>query len=241
MISRLLVTALTATAISFSLSAEEPTRYNLKVNDFAELKVVDDINVIYRNHPDSVGQVVFFATPDQASSLIFQPDGAKLDVRLSSEVASNPQDIPTVTVYSSYLTRAENDGKSHLVVENVASGPKFKCVLVGNGRLTAKNLSFSTVEASLMTGNGEIVVSGEADIAKLSSTGTGQIQADELKVREAKCRIVGTGSIGVNASESLTVSGMGSGTVYYIGNPAMKNRTLGVKTQQLADGKANAR
>ena len=41
-----------------------------------------------------------------------------------------------------------------------------------------------------MTGNGEIAVSGQADVAKLSSTGTGQIQADELKAREAKCRIV---------------------------------------------------
>ena len=237
MFLRNITSAIVAAIIPLVASAVEPTRYNLKVNDFTELKIVDDINVIYRNHPDSVGRVVFSATPDQASAFIFQPDGSKLEIQLAPEAASNPSGLPTVVAYSTYLTKAENDGKGHLKIESVAPGPKFKCVLVGNGRLTASGLQFNQVEASLMTGNGEIAVSGQADVAKLSSTGTGQIQADELKAREAKCRIVGTGSIGVNASESLVVSGMGSGTVYYIGNPSLKNRTRGVKTQQLVSEK----
>ncbi len=230
---RFIALSLIAAVLPSVLSAEEPTRYNLKVNDFTELKVVDDINVIYRHHPDSVGTVIFDAMPDKASALIFQPDGTKLDIQLSPEAAGQPEGLPVVTVYSSYLTKAENDGKAHLRIESVAPGAKFRCVLVGNGRLTARNLNFTTVEASLMTGNGEIVVSGKTDLAKISSTGTGQIQADELIAKDVKCRLVGTGSIGVNASNNLTVSGMGSGTVYYIGDPAVKNRTLGVKTQKM--------
>lgn len=230
---RFIALSFIAACLPYSLSAEETTRYNLKVNDFTELKVVDDIDVIYKFHPDSVGTVIFDATPDKASSIIFQPDGTKLDIQLSPEAAGNPSGLPVVTVYSSYLSRAENDGKAHLRIESVAPGAKFKCVLVGNGRLTARNLSFTTVEASLMTGNGEIVVTGKTNLAKISSTGTGQIQADELIAKDVKCRLVGTGSIGVSASETLTVSGMGSGTVYYLGDPTVKNRTLGVKTQKM--------
>lgn len=228
------IAAIVAAAIStFLLRAEDVTRYYLKVNDFTELKVVDDVNVTYRCSPDSAGHVMFYATPDQASAFIFQPDGMKLDIQVSTETPREARSLPTVTVYSSFLSRVENDGKGHLTVDNVAPGPKFKCVLVGNGRITARGLKFNTVEAALNTGNGEIVVTGQAEIAKLSSTGTGHIQADELKVREAKCRILGTGSIGINATETLTVSGMGTGTVYYLGTPTVKNRTLGVKTEPL--------
>lgn len=224
-----------ALAAPMVVHADEVTRYDLKVNDFTELKVVDNVNVIYRCVPDSAGHVVFNATPSHAAAFIFQPDGAKLGIELAPEVAQNPEGLPTVTVYSTFLSRAENDGKATLRIDNAAAGAKIKCVLVGNGRLVARGLNFTQVEASLMTGNGEIVVSGKCDVAKLSSTGTGQIQADELVAREAKCRVVGTGSIGVNASDALTVSGMGSGTVYFIGTPTIKNRTLGVKTKPLID------
>lgn len=229
----ILPSLIVALAVPMAVNAEEVTRYDLKVNDFTELKVVDDVNVIYRCVPDSAGHVVFNATPSHAAAFIFQPDGTKLGIELSPEMAQNPDGLPTVTVYSTFLSRAENDGKATLRIESAAAGAKIKCVLVGNGRLVARGLHFNQVEASLMTGNGEIVVSGKCDIAKLSSTGTGQIQADELVAREAKCRVVGTGSIGVNASDALTVSGMGSGTVYYLGNPSIKNRTLGVKTKPL--------
>lgn len=222
-----------ATLSTFTISAGEPTKYQLKINNFTELKVVDDVNVIYKCHPDSACTAVFMATPEQASSLIFQPDGTKLEIQIASDAVPTTTGLPVVTVYSSFLNRAENDGKAHLIVESPAPGPKFKCVLVGNGRLTARNLQFTTVEVSLMTGNGEMVVSGKTDIAKISSTGTGQIQADELVAKDVKCRLVGTGSVGVNATETITVSGMGSGTVYYIGEPSVKNRTLGVKTEKL--------
>lgn len=231
-----------ALALPLAANADEVTRYDLKVNDFTELKVVDDVNVIYRCVPDSAGHVIFDATPSHAAAFIFQPDGTKLGIELSPEIAQNPDGLPTITVYSTFLSRAENDGKATLRIEGPAAGAKIKCVLVGNGRLVARGLQFNQVEASLMTGNGEIVVSGKCDIAKLSSTGTGQIQADELVAHEAKCRVVGTGSIGVNASDALTVSGMGSGTVYYLGNPSIKNRTLGVKTKPLiGDNQTNSK
>ena len=60
MFLRNITSAIVAAIIPLVASAVEPTRYNLKVNDFTELKIVDDINVIYRNHPDSVGAGCLF-------------------------------------------------------------------------------------------------------------------------------------------------------------------------------------
>lgn len=229
--------AILASAAALPAAATSPTPYDLKVNNFSELKVVDNVNVVYRCNPDSAGHVVFTALPEQASAFIFQPDGVKLDILVAPEAENKADALPTVTVFSSYLTRAENDGRGHLRIESVAPGPKLQIVLEGNGRITARGIDHQAVDASIRTGNGEIVVLGKADMAKLSSLGTGQIQADDLKAREAKCRITGTGSIGVNASENLTISGMGSGTVYYLGNPEIKNRTLGIKARRLGEDK----
>ena len=44
----------------------------------------------------------------------------------------------------------------------------------------------------------------------------------------------GTGSVGVNAVNALNIYGMGSTSVYYIGNPAIKNRSVGLKLLPLA-------
>ncbi|MCM1029411.1 MAG: DUF2807 domain-containing protein [Pseudoflavonifractor sp.] len=213
--------------------AGSPSKYDLKVNDFTELKIVDDINVIYRCSADSAGHVTFTALPDQASAFIFQPDGNKIELQLAPEAVSSAPSLPIVTIYSTFLTRAENNGSGRLVIESVAPAPKLQLVLVGNGRIMARNLSHPTIDASIRTGNGEIVLGGKSELVKLSSLGSGTIQADELIAREAKCRITGTGSIGVNASDALTISGLGSGTVYYLGKPTIKNRTVGVKTAPL--------
>jgi len=235
-LKRITIPLLTVMAAAATFAAS-PTPYDLKVNNFSELKVVDNVNVVYRCNPDSAGHVIFSATPDQASAFILQPDGTKLEILVAPEADNTADRLPTVTVFSSYLTRAENDGRGHLRIESAAPGPKLQIVLEGNGRITARDIDQQAIDASIRTGNGEIVITGKTDMAKLSSLGSGQIQADELKAREARCRITGTGSIGVNASESLTISGMGSGTVYYLGNPEIKNRTLGIKTRRLESDK----
>ncbi len=65
-----LLAALTAT----QGAAQAPTRYELDVKDFSELKVTDGINVDYVCNPDSAGKAVFFATPDIASQILFVPN-----------------------------------------------------------------------------------------------------------------------------------------------------------------------
>ncbi len=236
MTHRIIIAAL-ASLMALAATAEDAHDYDLKVNDFSEIKIIDDINVVYRCLPDSAGHATFRALPDQVASFIFQPNGSSLELRLAPEALSKADGLPTVTIYSTYLTRAENDGLGRLLIDNVAPGPKLQLVVVGNGRITAKGIDHSAVDASIRTGKGEIILSGRADQAKLSSLGTGNIQADALEARQAKCRITGTGSIGVNAKEALSVSGIGTGTVYYLGQPEIKVSPLAPKPVPLSQSK----
>lgn len=227
----------TLTAILLSLcflgaSASGLVKYELKVNEFHELKVVDAIRVVYSSSADSAGMAVFTCPSEQASALIFNNKNGKLSMQISTESVGS-KDLPVVYVYSSYLNKIENSGDSLVKAVKIADCPKFTATLIGNGRLSVPEVTATEVNAAMQTGNGALVVGGKCQRANIKFMGTGVIQADELDAVDVSVKAGGTGSIGVWAEKSLSVSGVGSTKVYYKGNPEIKNRTVGVKTLPL--------
>lgn len=205
------------------------SRYELDVNDFSELKVVEGINVDYVCNTDSAGKAVFYATPDLASVLMFTNDKNRLEMQIATD-GIDYENIPTVTVYSNFLTKVENSGDSTVRILGVAPGPRFKANLIGNGRIVVRKVNATQVDASISSGNGTVVIKGKCTTAKLSNVGVGAIEADELDATDVKCILVGTGSVGCSVKQNLTVIGTGSGKVYHKGTPEkVTNRSLGVK------------
>lgn len=149
-------------------------RYEVEVKDFQELKVTDGINVTYRHVPDSVGKAVFEATPKMAQEILFVPSSGKLEIQLATRKGQYTG-VPTVTVYSNFISKVENDGDSTVRVLSPQPNAKIKLRLVGNGKLIADQVETNLLEASIDTGNGTLVVSGKAPNAKLSSTGSGKL------------------------------------------------------------------
>lgn len=233
---------LTATVIGLlslvALSAQNaPTRYVVHVDEFQELQIRNGINVIYRCNPDSAGKAVFYATPDMTSRLIFSNPKGKLKIELSKEEKDldTLRGIPTVTVYSSILTKAENRGDSLLIVEHPSAGPMLKLKVEGNGRLSASDVHVTTLEASVSAGNGEITVWGKCKDAKYSITGKGKILADRLTSTNVRCNLFGSGQVNcfVNGGD-ITVQGISGATINYRGRPAnIKNRSTKAKLVNL--------
>lgn len=83
--------------------AADQIRYVMDVADFTELKVVNGVNVDYVSNPDSVGKAVFYATKAQASMIMLTNKKGKLVVELSEDATRI--DLPTVRVYSRFLTK----------------------------------------------------------------------------------------------------------------------------------------
>lgn len=215
---------LTAIVLAAGAHAADLNRYEVRLNDFTELKVTDAVNVIYRSLPDSAGYAVFNSSPEMASAIMFSPQNKRLTIQLTANNDVAHAEIPTVTVYSSFLTKVENDGDSTVRVFNPQTGPKFKGRLVGNGRLIIRDISTNIAEGSIDTGNGTMVMTGHATDVRLTCTGTGQLLADDLEAVNVKCGLWGTGAIGCHARELLTISGAGTGTVYYLGSPEIKKK-----------------
>ncbi|MCD8393934.1 MAG: DUF2807 domain-containing protein [Bacteroidales bacterium] len=233
---RFITLSILALSLAYA-SADELVRYQMDVNDFTELRVTNGLNVDYKYVPDSVGKAVFTTTPELASVIMLNANKEKLELQIATE-GTDFRDLPTITVYSSFLTRVVNSGDSLVRVVSVSPCPKFEAKVIGNGRIVARDLRSNKVEAKLETGNGQLVLYGKAQEASYSLTGSGSIQADELKAINVKCRNNGTGTIGCAVDGgTLSVSGMGSGKIYYTGTPdkISKGVMLGIKLISLDD------
>lgn len=207
--------------ISFIVHAEVQD-YKVEVGQFDKLKVLDNVNVVYRCNADSTGFVQYRGEKEFADAFIITPksDGT-LRIQVSTEDVGHPN-LPTLYVYSDFLTSVENSSAFSVIVENPAPCAEFKATQIGNGSVAVEDLKTNKLVASLNTGNGTVNVSGTALAAVLKMVGTGIISADRLKADEVQCKILGSGSIGCWPVAILSVKGIGSTKIYYKGDPKIK-------------------
>lgn len=222
-----------ATFVPVNVSAQSGIApYNLNVKEFNELKVVDGVNVEYFFDSSKAGTVEFESTPEVASAIIFEPNGkGKLSIKLASR-DEKYTNLPVVRVYSSFLTKIENSGDSTVKVLTVAPAPTFEAKLIGNGNLVLNDLQSARVQIKLSTGKGKITASGKCENVKIGLTGAGEINAFDLQAVDAECSLLGTGWIKCSAKDNLKVSGAGTGTVTFKGNPITRVKALSVKVKR---------
>ena len=72
-----------------------------------------------------------------------------------------------------------------------------------------KNNNFSAKS----TGNGNLVLEGNADNIEINKAGNGDVEAAKLMVKNAKVISVGNGDVKVNASETFVADGTGNGDI----------------------------
>lgn len=206
------------------LSAQT-SHYQLKLNDFHELKVVDGVNVDYVCDASRAGLIEFDANVSVASAVIFEPSKQKLEIKLASR-DSVYTSLPTVKVYSSFLSKLNNEGDSLVRVLSMAPEAKFQCRVMGNGSISLRNVKVNELKASIIAGHGTIAVFGTATTATFKVTGAGHIQADDLQATDVSATVTGTGAINCYATGQLSVGGVGSGKIFYRGRPEIKKSFL---------------
>lgn len=217
-------------------AAVNATPHTINVGEFNELVVNDGINVVYSNNADSVGIVAFDIEKEYTSYIMAERSKGRLKIQLDP-AAITVKTLPTVYVYSSYLYKAENTKDSTLTLRKVAPGAKIDIQLQGNGTIIANGLDAININLKLLTGKGKIITSGKSENLSIKNVGTGEIQADEVAAKHVKCTLMGTGAIGCASKETLSVKGVGSGKVYYIGKPVItKSKLSNVKIVQLEGG-----
>lgn len=215
-------------AISAVSAQSAIQRYELDVNDFNTLIVENSIRIDLKCSPDSAGKAVFYATPPQSDEIFFSNNN-KGRLTLSRDPSAGNDHPPFITLYSSGIKKIVNSGDSLVRIDSIETTEKFQAILIGNGRLVVHDVKAPEVDASIRSGHGQLIIDGSCTKATLSLVGTGIIQADHLDCVNCKTSVVGTGTIGVNPSESITITGMGSGNVWYrTVPPTIKSRGVGL-------------
>lgn len=105
----------------------------------------------------------------------------------------------------------------------VVTVPKMESVqLNGSGDVFLEGIHGEIFECEL-NGSGDVVASGEIDELEIDISGSGDVDARELKAKNAYVRIHGSGDVKVFASEDFDGAVYGSGDIKYYGNPKHKS------------------
>ena len=225
-------TILTSFLTAFTVYSQTVKTYIVDVGLFNELLVQNSIPVDYIESKDSVGIATFESIDSTAHSLAFINKKGKLTITLEPRTYGRDHIIPRITVRSNSLVSATNYGDSLVRITKPSTSLKFQAKIVGNGTLTVTGIESKEVKGIISFGSGRLSLQGICEKAQLDNTGQGVIQAGGLKSHSAICYLMGTGNIDCYATEEVSIKGMGSGTVYYGGNPKeVRNRGLHIKAE----------
>ncbi|MCI6856745.1 MAG: DUF2807 domain-containing protein, partial [Bacteroidales bacterium] len=140
--------------LAFAANAET---FRIPVGEFSELVVNDDIDVVYSANPDSLGLVVFNIPNEYAHFILTDCNKGRLKIEVSSDAVGIK--MPTVYVYSSFISRVENNKNGKITVADVKPTAKFTAELQGNGSISLNGIEATTVDLRIITGKGSISAS----------------------------------------------------------------------------------
>jgi len=101
--------------------------------------------------------------------------------------------------------------------------------IAGSGSVAATGLDGERLAVSL-AGSGDIKLAGRTGTLEIDVAGSGGYDGEDMKSRDAKIKIAGSGSALVAASATLDVDVAGAGSVEYIGDPTVTQKILGSGT-----------
>jgi hypothetical protein len=94
-----------------------------------------------------------------------------------------------------------------------------KLVIDGAGNISATEPFYSDNLMVVINGAGNIMINGDGNYLNCTVNGAGNIQADQYASKKVDAIVNGAGNCFVNATNELTASVYGVGSIYYYGNP----------------------
>jgi hypothetical protein len=118
-------------------------------------------------------------------------------------------------------------GSGDVVVNSQLTTERINLEVTGSGNIRIPELNAVYTEFQV-TGSGDIVAKGVSqEKIDINVTGSGNVKASELKTKHADINIAGSGSVEVYATEKLEGNIVGSGSIYYKGDPLVDTRSTG--------------
>jgi len=144
-------------------------------------------------------------------------NGATLDVKHKKRVNLRTTKRPRVTITYKNIDKVSLGGSGNIKSEGTIKSNDFHVSLSGSGNITL--IVDADEISSNIGGSGNIELSGTSKKFTCSIAGSGSIKAYELDTDILNANIAGSGRIKATVSTQIKAKVVGSGHIYYKGNP----------------------
>lgn len=132
----------------------------------------------------------------------------------------------TVTVNIEEIESISLGGSGKIYSNTPIKTNKFRASIGGSGKINLE-IDSNTLKASI-GGSGSINLKGTTNHLSVSIAGSGSINAYQLVTDETTANVAGSGNVKVTVNKAIKAKIVGSGNVYYKGNPSKINcKTVG--------------
>jgi hypothetical protein len=209
-----------AAALAAVASPAGTAERNFMVTDFTRIRVDGPYSVKLATGVPPSAKASGSSTA--LDNLSVQVEGQTLIIRKSrSGWGGFPGDNPgpvTILVGTHDLTTIWLNGSGGLRV-NAVDGPSLDISVVGAGSVSVDKLKVDHVGVGV-SGSGSAVLSGTANEAAATVSGTFSVGAQALTVKNATIGASGAGVVKLTATNTVKVNGEGAVTVELSGNPS---------------------
>jgi hypothetical protein len=140
-----------------------------------------------------------------------------LQVKYQNNININTTRKLTVTIVYRDIEKISLNGSGTIVNKGVLNNSNLKVNLGGSGNITL-NVDSNEVQSSI-GGSGNIKLQGISNELECSIAGSGSIKAYELNTNILFATVTGSGNIRSTVNNKIKATVVGSGSVYYKGNP----------------------
>lgn len=174
-------------------------------------------------------KVVIKGDEDDLAEIETETDGKWLKIKHDDNYSfwgNKFDDKIKVFITMPNLTGISLAGSGRLISKDKFSTDKFMADVAGSGRV---EVFINARETDInISGSGKIILEGSSSEADINITGSGDVEAGKFEVIESDISIAGSGNCTVKVSEKLVTRIVGSGDVYYKGNPKhVNNNSVG--------------
>jgi hypothetical protein len=175
--------------------------------------------------PGDTNRVIVTADDNVLPLVVTKTEGNKLTLTTKNGYAISEKVPITYTLFVKKLEKLSVTGSGTASGEGLM-GESLELSVTGSGDVTMKGLDQNAVSVRV-TGSGNVALSGNANKLTAKVTGSGKVEANELKAGTADVTVSGSGDLNVWATDDLKVRVSGSGDVRYKGRPKIDEKVSG--------------
>ncbi len=152
--------------------------------------------------------------------IITEVKNGDLEIHIKKGFNISTNKTINITVPIESINAISLAGSGDITSEDIIDSSDLTLKLAGSGNMSL-NVSTKKLSTSI-AGSGNMTLEGNSNEFECSIAGSGKLNGYELKALNATVKIAGSGNVEINAVNEIHAKNVGSGNIYYSGNPSIE-------------------